>query len=383
MAWLVLVSLVQVWQQAAPMPTPGYGVSCAVVNGRVYAIGGLREGDSLAPRRVVEAYDAAQDTWLTGFAPMPQTRWFCGCAALDGKIYVIGGTSGCCQECRVDRFDPATNHWDTVASLPWLRQGLGACSIQGLVYAVGGFAGSQGSEEYSRKVATFLPDGGAGDWTEIDSLNTPRASFGIDTVGGVIYVAGGVFFNALSQAEYYASCPEGWNPVQRAMNSARGGLACVGYDRYLCAVGGTDGNSYFGSVEVLDCSTGMWTEVEPLNTPRAYLSAAIVGNDIIVIGGRSQQGTLGAVETHPLFIEGVGETRPELLPVRPHFATFARGQIRIKVSPNQSVEVVDGRGNIVAPRTRSVDIQLPPGVYFARVRDAVQGCSTRKIVVVK
>jgi len=386
MAWLVLVSLVQVWQQAAPMPTPGYGISCAVVNGRVYAIGGLRDWtDSLAPRRVVEAYDAAQDTWLTGFAPMPQTRWFCGCAALDGKIYVIGGTDGCCQVSRVDRFDPAANRWDTVAPLPWLRQGLGACANQGLVYAVGGFAGIPGGGEYSSKAAIFQPDGGAGYWTEIDSLDMPRASFGIDTVGGAIYVAGGVFFNTLSQAEYYSSCPEGWNPVPRAMNSARGGLACVGYDRYLCALGGTDDNhDYLGSVEVLDCSTGMWNVVEPLNTPRAYFSAAIVGNDIIVIGGRSQQGTLGVVETHPLFIEGIDETRSELPTAGLHFATVARGQIRIRADPNQSVEVIDGRGNVVVSRTRSsVDIRLPPGVYFARVRDAAQGCATRKIVVVK
>jgi hypothetical protein len=367
------------------MPTPGYGFACAAVDGRVYAIGGLRDWtDSIAPRRVVEAYDAAQDTWLTGFAPMPQTRWYCGCAALDGKIYVLGGTDGCCQVSRVDRFDPAANVWDTVASLPWLRQGLGACSFEGKICAVGGFSGTPEYGEYSPRAANFQPDGGAGYWTEMDSLEMPRASFGIDTVGGAIYVAGGVFFNTTDRAEFYSHCPEGWSAVERAMNSDRGGLAGVGYGHYFCASGGIDHNrNYLGSVEVLNCSSGVWSVVEPLSTPRAYLGAAIVGNEIVVLGGLGGTGSVGAVERHPLFVEGISENPSETPWSGLHFASIARGQVKIRASPSQSLEVVDGQGNVVVPWTRSVDSRLPPGVYFARVRDAAKGSSVRKLVVVK
>jgi hypothetical protein len=388
MAWIVLLGLVQAWQQAAPMPTPGYGMSCAVVNGRVYAIGGLKGwADSITPRRVVEAYDVAEDTWLTDFAPMPYPRWYCGCAALDGKIYVLGGTDGCCQVARVDRFDPATNHWDTVAPMPWPRQSLSACTYQGEIYAVGGFTNDSVNAKYSTEVATFHSDSGIGYWTtESESLRMPRAFFGMDTAGGTIYVAGGVFYSAISEAEYYSDCPKGWNTVPQAMNSDRGGLACVGYDRYLCALGGNDTN-YLSSVEVLDCSASTWNMVEPLNTPRAYLGAAIVGNEIIAIGGRSATAAIGTVETHPLFVEGICETQPEYrLPptaYRLPLATVVRGQIRITAGPEQSLEIIDGRGNVVVRRTRSVDAQLPPGVYFARVIDGPKGCVTRKIVVVK
>jgi len=367
------------------MPTPGYGYACAAVDGRVYAIGGLRDWtDSIAPRRVVEAYDVARDTWLTGFAPMPQTRWYCGCAALDGKIYVLGGTDGCCQVGRVDRFDPVANVWDTVAPLPWLRQALAACSFEGKIYAVGGLSGTPENPEYSPRAANFQPDGGAGYWTEMDSMEMPRASFGIDTADGAIYVAGGVFFGTTDRAEFYSHCPEGWSPVDRAMNIGRGGLAGAGYGHYFCVLGGIDRNrNYLGSVEVLNCSSGVWSVVEPLATPRVYLGAAIVGDEIIVLGGLGATGSVGAVERHSLFVEGISENRSAPSGSGLRFATIARGQVRIKANPNQLVEVVDGRGNVVVPWTRSVDSRLPPGVYFARVLDSAQGSSARKLVVVQ
>jgi hypothetical protein len=329
----------------------------------------------------VEEYVVAQDTWLTGFARMPQPRWFCGCAALDDKIYVIGGTNGASEQTRVDRFDPATNHWDTVASLPWPRQGLGACTYQGQIYAAGGYSGGA-IGQVSPQVARFHPNGGAGYWTEVDSMETPRSSFGMDTADGRIYVAGGVFFNPMRRAEYYQ--PDTWSPVQHPMSSARAGLACIGYDHYLCALAGIDRSYYYlNSVEVLDCNSDSWTGVEPLNIARAYHSAVLAGDRMIVIGGLAQQGTTGSVETHALFFVGISETRPEPPVGGPQLATVVRGPIRIMAGPEQSLEIVDGRGNIVVHRTRSLEAQLAPGVYFARVIDNGRGCVTRKIIVVR
>lgn len=55
------------------------------LDGLLYAIGGS-DGDT----RLVEMYDAAADAWLH-VAPMLHARRFTAAAAVEGKIYVVGG----------------------------------------------------------------------------------------------------------------------------------------------------------------------------------------------------------------------------------------------------------------------------------------------------
>src|ERR1700680_348893 len=49
------------WTTKAPMPTPRYFLASGVVNGKLYAIGGVTTGN--IPVSAVEAYDPATDTW--------------------------------------------------------------------------------------------------------------------------------------------------------------------------------------------------------------------------------------------------------------------------------------------------------------------------------
>jgi len=76
------------WSRKADMPTPRYALAVAAVNGKIYAIGG--QGAHFTPLATVEIYDPVTDTWSTG-TDMPTARSSLAAAALNGKIYAIGG----------------------------------------------------------------------------------------------------------------------------------------------------------------------------------------------------------------------------------------------------------------------------------------------------
>ena len=94
MSILLVLALLQQWQPGRSMPTPGYAFATGVIGGRIYAAGGMCNGQY--PRLVVEAYDVDQDSWITGFAHLPVPHAYAGGAVgpeLDGvgKKYAARG----------------------------------------------------------------------------------------------------------------------------------------------------------------------------------------------------------------------------------------------------------------------------------------------------
>jgi hypothetical protein len=65
-------------------------------------------------------YNVGTDTWTAGLALPSTPRFQCGAAVLDGKVYMIGGipVGGGAGSAAVDRYDPDTNTWSSVAALP-------------------------------------------------------------------------------------------------------------------------------------------------------------------------------------------------------------------------------------------------------------------------
>jgi hypothetical protein len=87
------------WATKAPMHQARAGLGVAAVNGKIYAIGGntqsgvypaLVNGEFVGTN---EEYDIATDTWTTK-TPMPTPRAFFAIAVYQNKIYCIGGIIG-------------------------------------------------------------------------------------------------------------------------------------------------------------------------------------------------------------------------------------------------------------------------------------------------
>jgi len=61
----------------------------------------------------------AEDSWVV-LAPMPTARSMLGVAVVDGKIYAIGGTSGTQNILGTNEvYDPATNKWSSKTPMPY------------------------------------------------------------------------------------------------------------------------------------------------------------------------------------------------------------------------------------------------------------------------
>lgn len=70
-------------------------------------------------------------------APMAERRCMAAAAVLNGKIYVVGGMNAK-MVTSTERYDPQQNTWASVASLNVARNGHCCCVINGSLFAVCG-----------------------------------------------------------------------------------------------------------------------------------------------------------------------------------------------------------------------------------------------------
>ena len=117
---------------------PRSEITSAVLNGKIYVIGGLNAaGKNIAS---VEVYDLGTDKWSnTTIAPLPETRDHAAAAAYNGKLYVVGGYDNMRNPSnKLFIYDLATNKWQEGKPMPTARGALTAAFINGTLYAIGG-----------------------------------------------------------------------------------------------------------------------------------------------------------------------------------------------------------------------------------------------------
>jgi hypothetical protein len=171
------------WTTKGSMPTPRYSLAVGVVNGILYAVGGIGGGNTLLG--TVEAYDPSTNTWTTK-ASMATPRANFAVGVVIGVLYAVGGTSTAVLG-TVETYDPPTNTWTTKASMPTARHSLGVGAVNGVLYAVGGYAG--GNTAPLSTVEAYDPL--TNSWMTKASMLAGRYSLGVGVVNGVLYAVGG------------------------------------------------------------------------------------------------------------------------------------------------------------------------------------------------
>lgn len=284
------------WSTVAPMPTARDGLAAvAGADGLIYAIGGV---SSNGASNAVEAYDPMTDSW-TSRAPMPTPRFeLAAVLGTDGRIYAIGGdfadVSNPGHSIVAEVYNPATNTWQSLPSLPIGRDDLAvATDSSGVIYAIGGFDGT--TLDVLGSVATWKV--GDASWGTLpDSLTTARDMHGAATLAdGSIYVVGGEHGLAAGEIgafEYYQPGASGWHTLA-AMPTTRKGLAVAPLGSSLYAIGGSRYNStgmrYTSVVETYDASAHAWSQVTSLPSGRFDHAAVALGGKIYVLGGELEQ----------------------------------------------------------------------------------------------
>ena len=137
------------WERVADMPTARTGTQAAVVAGKIYVLAGKASRDNQAVNfktwKVVEMYDPHTDTWVRK-QDMFLRRSAFGIGVVAGKIYAIGGNihpgDRKPEDPRrvdlVEVYDPATDTWAKRADMPTRRDGVEAGVIRDTLYAIGG-----------------------------------------------------------------------------------------------------------------------------------------------------------------------------------------------------------------------------------------------------
>ncbi len=108
------------WQPAADMPNPRNHLSAAAINGKIYAIGGQFGHDNgVSDQAFLDEYDPATDRW-TPLADLPSARshFEPGTMVHNDKIIIVGGRRGGFFFDDVTEYDPATNSWSERCELP-------------------------------------------------------------------------------------------------------------------------------------------------------------------------------------------------------------------------------------------------------------------------
>ncbi len=275
------------WTQKADMPTGRHGLSTAVVNGKIYAMGGSADGVTSLP--TLEEYDPSTDKWAK-MADMPTPRFCPSTSVVNGKIYIMGGQGqGSTVVSIVEEYDPATDKWTRKADMPTARVGLSASAVNGKIYAIGG--ASAWSGPFLSAVEEYDPV--KDEWTKMTDMPTPRIYLSTSVLNGKIYAIGGTHqmnaannYNALPTVEEYDPVKDKWAKMADMPVARCGCFASVVNGRIYLA-GGGDRQAFNPTLEEYDPATGIWTQKADMLTPRVWASASVVNGKIYVIGGSS------------------------------------------------------------------------------------------------
>jgi N-acetylneuraminic acid mutarotase len=284
------------WTAKTSMPTARVGFGVAVVNGKVYAIGGTVGGADYHWLNTVEEYDPATDTWTTK-AFMPTARAYFGVAVYQDKIYVIGGYAGWDESksvsvvCAINEvYDPATNTWETKTSMPTEREGVCAGVVGGKIYLIGGEP-AQNSPYPPLNVtyANEVYDPATDNWNTKASIPQSAFSSSAAVVEEKIYV----FSSEQNYPQIYDTSTDTWS-IGKSFPSAsplhNSGVAATAGTMApirIYVVGGQKSGSFdvVGSNFVYDPEQDVWSNGTDLPTAHSGVKVAVVDDVLYAIGG--------------------------------------------------------------------------------------------------
>ena len=177
------------WTELGPMVHPRGEHANAVVNGKIYAFGGLdthRDGPD-----EVERFDPGTQTWeVVSSMPLPRHHFTVGASVYRNEIWIAGGktdddTSGVR---RVDVFNTATNRWRRGPNLPTEHWGGPSVILNHKLHVLTG--GINIDDTAQHHWVLDLQNQGAG-WKRAADVPFARVHAGGVALNGKIYVVGG------------------------------------------------------------------------------------------------------------------------------------------------------------------------------------------------
>ena len=235
-----------------------------------------------------------ENSWFP-LAAIPTARFELGAAVVNGKIYAIGGcagvnkTTGNYTYLRVnEEYNPDTKQWTTKADMPTPRSDFGLAVHQNKIYV---FGGKSGSESVTGKTVflktTEVYDPATDTWERRSNMSTaciPSAN----AANGEIIVTSGL----LNVNMAYDPAADSWTTKKPMPNRVDSSASAI-YDGKIFFFGGSPlmGGISTNLVQIYDPDTNTWKSGQPMPTPVTDACAGsttglIATERIYVFGGR-------------------------------------------------------------------------------------------------
>ena len=293
------------WLHGPNLPSPRQDAATVVLDGHIYVIGGF--GPSGSPTSTTYVLEQPPGTNLTPSASAPPAPVFpvgswttarsipeaidhAAAAALDGYIYVAGGSVEKLVSNKFWRYDPGDDSWALMPPLPVPRYQATMQAYGDKLYLIGG-ASSHAQDE--RSIEVFDP--ATASWSLIDdALGSEREASQTALFGGRIALVGG----RDREEHNFASC-DLYDPDRNAwsvcsnLHLARSDFGLASVEDRLFAIGGT--NLLTGvtsqTTEISGHDGEGWMDGRWMPFPREGMSVAVLGHIVWVIGGSSTDST--------------------------------------------------------------------------------------------
>lgn len=280
----------QAWTAAriADLPVPMEAAGVAAFDGRIWSVGGMSPQEPDRPALAdVFVYDPSQDRWTEG-PRLPEPTSHVALVTNGEQLFAVGGWTT--QQQPVDtvlRLDKETGRWEQAPPLP-VPNAAGAAAWDGnrIVYGGGMTEGGAASDE----VWALRADGDR--WEFLGQLQEPRHHLAAASDGqGSVWFMGGrddtLSPNQLGGVDEVTA--NGVFPLVTEVTPNQGAAAVWWPGVGPCMIGGhglPDGGTRPAYIDAVECPNGNGSVRLPaLTTPRAGVGAALLDNQIYIIGG--------------------------------------------------------------------------------------------------
>ena len=284
------------WSQKKPMEQERGHVGVAVVDGKIYVIGGnYAIGTEWNAVGTNEQYDPLLDKWFFK-ATMPVASDDFAIAVWNEKIYCFSPTLN--QE-----YDPKSDTWTNKTAMPTARWSLQANTIGDTIYLVGGQ--TPGTYTTYTDISLALNeayDPATDTWTTMASMPYATRAYASAVFNDKLYVFGGLQLNDL-QIE---SLTQIYNPETNSWHLGSSSPIITSYAKAVTTTGVSAppkiylfdaGALHLPSAQAYDPVTDTWATGVAQPTSRMSFGTAVVDDLIYAIGGHSFNMTMYPTST--------------------------------------------------------------------------------------
>jgi N-acetylneuraminic acid mutarotase len=236
------------WSAASAMPSGTGDSGVAALDGKIYVVGGSSFFPHLVPESsdmgsgtwgssVNYEYDPATDTWRKR-APMPIGLSHVGVVGFNHKLYVFGGFTSLIHANAQNAalvYDPASDSWQWLAPLSSRRGSVSAVAVDGKIHIFGGRA-----HDPTPLAIHEVYDPATNQWATKAPMPVARDHMGIAVIDGKIHIVGGRSggpTNNVAEHDVYDPATDTWSKAA-PIPTPRSGGAAVYYDGLLIYAGG-------------------------------------------------------------------------------------------------------------------------------------------------